>query len=512
MRINRLCVVVGLLAPALACRAVPSMYAAAGPANSLSGKVRVFGHLGGALDVTGAIVQLKFDAAKAAVINKDSSFTPGPGWTTWATNVIGNEAIWIGTSSGAPFHDGADIVTVRVRFLGQEPSKITLAKESTVSDQGFFTYDLGLDREITITPGDPPKPIHVPLGAAAHTGGAVMDGVAYAGTDNGKLFAYNVVDASPVQGFPVDIGAAVGKSVKITGRPAGYYGSTGKAIYLTTDKGDVVRVLPSGVVAWTSRPVPGHTNSTPAVTPDGSVYVNLGWETDAPSALNFLFQLDEVNGNALSLSPYLGKSTPDSMTDRSPTVDEHYVYVNASGDLRGGLVVLDRNNLMPRAEFAQGQDSLPPYVLGANLYLATRNGLLYSLNAVTFTPVSSFGSGGIVNVREPITTSPLAGPDGTVYVGTATGRVIAVDPSTGAATTLFDSGSNSPITGLVVNDTNLALTTKAGTFYVLAPQFPTESASASAGSEVNPGMVYDGQTDCFVFTTVAGDLCFVRGV
>jgi hypothetical protein len=93
MRISRLCVVAGLLAPALACRADPTMDIAPGSATSLSGKVRVTGRLGGAKSLSGAAVYMTFDPTWEAVSNAESSFTPGPGWQTAAYNVVGNEAL-----------------------------------------------------------------------------------------------------------------------------------------------------------------------------------------------------------------------------------------------------------------------------------------------------------------------------------------------------------------------------------------------------------------------------------
>jgi ABC-type amino acid transport substrate-binding protein len=106
-------------------------------------------------------------------------------------------------------------------FLNPTPGKVTLLADSNLADQAFDSFYVATDIEITVSPGAPPKPKHVPLAAAAHTGPAVLDGVVYAGTDGGKLQAFNVADATPVLGFPVDVAAAVGESVKITGRPAG---------------------------------------------------------------------------------------------------------------------------------------------------------------------------------------------------------------------------------------------------------------------------------------------------
>lgn len=509
MRNSTLCAVAGLLACAAASRANPTVEMRLGTVNSQSGIVKVVGRLGGSRSLTGVMAILQFDPAKVAVADSLSSATAAPGWTTWAFSASGNRAIWIGTNDSSTYNDSDEIVSIQLSFLSSTASSVVLSKNSQVSDERFVTFYPNTDQSMTITPRPAVTAQRIALGAPCHTGVSIVDSVVYAGTDDGRLHAYNLLNGKPVSGFPVDISAAVGQPVAISSRPAVYYGKTGQAIYLTTDKGHVVRVQPNGKVTWTIRPLPGYTNSTPAVTPDGSVYVNLGLEDTPNNLMNYVFRLDEVDGRALYLSPYLGASTSASPTDRSPAVDSRYAYVNAAGDIHGGLVILNQDNLMPRAEFAPNEDAFPPFVVGKSLFLSTRPGHVYELNSVTFAPISTFGQNGMLNIGEPLSTSPFAGPDGTMYVGTTRGRIFAFNGTNGSPTLFYDTKSAQPVSTLVVGGGVLAFGTEGGAFATVPLTDLTGAKSESVSGAVNPGMVYDAPDLAHVFTTVTGDL-YVR--
>jgi outer membrane protein assembly factor BamB len=237
------------------------------------------------------------------------------------------------------------------------------------------------------------------------------------------------------------------------------------------------------------------------------VLVNLGWESKSDGILNYLFQLDEVSGQAQYLSPYLGVSQADSLRDRSPALDQHYIYVNADGGVAGGMVVLDANNLTVRSELAMGEDALPPYISAGTVFLATRSGRLYKANCVTCTLDGSFGKWGVADVGEPICTPPFV--DGThIYVGTTKGHVYALDMVTGAKSLAYDTGSPSAIGGLTVDRLGgvLAFGDAGGSVYLVPLGQSGGALRTTVDGPVSSSPVYDSSTGLFYFVTEAGTL------
>lgn len=341
------------------------------------------------------------------------------------------------------------------------------------------------------------------MGASAHAQATAVEGVVYAGTDDGRLCAFSSPALAPVAGFPVDISATVGSAVALNSRPSVYYGQTGKAIYLTTNLGHVVKVWPDGRLAWSARPLNGATMSTPAVTSEGSVYVDLGLGTSP--ALNFLFKMDERSGLATYISPYLGASSAGGLADRSAAIDQRFAFVNATGQTTGGLAVLDQQNLTVRASFAPGEDALMPYEFGRSLYVATRGGHLYKVNASTMCADLAFGNLGDVAIHEAISAGPFLDARGTVWLGTASGRVWTVDGNTGTATVYLDSGKNAAVAGLLVtrNDV-LAFTTADGTLVQVPFGNSEPPVTTPLGAPPTPGLAFDGLYDRFLVTTTTG--------
>lgn len=346
------------------------------------------------------------------------------------------------------------------------------------------------------------------LGTPIQAAPSVVDGVVYAGGENGKLYALTSPALTPVPGFPVDIAAAVGAPVKLNSRPAVYYGKAGKAVYLTTDVGHVVKVWPDGRVAWVSHPLSGPTMSTPAVTPDGNVYVDLCKGSDPVS--NFVFKLDETSGVPASLSPYLGPYG-GALIDRSAAIDQRYCYVNASYQWLGSLAVLNQDNLMVRASFAPGEEALPPFLNGASVYVATKGGSVYRVNSVTMNADLGFGSLGRVKMGEAVTAGPFL-DSGVVYLGTASGRVWKLNGVTGVKSLFLDSGTNSAITGLLVTRGIVAFGTASATLQQVAVASPAIKTVETLSGPPAGGPVYDPVQRRFIIATTGGQVYSVPGM
>jgi len=340
------------------------------------------------------------------------------------------------------------------------------------------------------------------LNTSVSGGVTVAEKVAYACGGDGKVYARSTTDGSDVSGFPVDINAAVGATVKLPSRPAVYYGRTGKAIYLTTDRGDVLRVLPDGTVAWHIRPLTGQTASTPAVTPDGYVYVNLS--TGSGPFNNYVFKLDEATGTPQSLSPFLGYTTADNIGDFSPAANGRYLYVNAGWGSGSGLTLLNQDNLAVRSSFAGGEQCLSPLLLGTDLLLASKGGKAWKMNAVTLAPDLGFGHFGVADLGSPISASPFSDAVGNVYVGTTDGHILKWTPGTGSFQPFYT--ANAKIAGLTIDRTAgvLGFGTSNGSFVQVPLSQPLSATTATPGGPISTGTVYDSLTDRFIVVTDTG--------
>jgi len=305
------------------------------------------------------------------------------------------------------------------------------------------------------------------------------------GADDGFLYAQTAI-GGVVTGFPVDTRSmglpGTTDAVPIRSRPATYFGSDSTpSLYFTTAMGHVVSVALDGAVRWVAWPDPTAFNcsSTPAVTPDGSVYVALNGASGPR-----VWKLDAATGAIHGQSPPLGMPGSDSS---ALSVANNLIYLGitqaASG--QGALVVLD-TSLTPRAAgIATGEAVIaPPFVRGPYMYDGTLAGNLYRVNSVTTAPDPSFAGDGSVALGEPMDGGPFVvelTPGTTdIYVGTMQGRVYHVDGA-GSPSLLFDAATSPgglyPVGGLMhaaLSSRNVLAFSAGRAFYVLP--LPSEDA------------------------------------
>ena len=299
-----------------------------------------------------------------------------------------------------------------------------------------------------------------------------VEGVVYFGATNGLLYAYTTADGNPVAGFPVDISAAVGAAVQLLGRPSVYYGKYGKAIYVTTNRGDVVKVKPDGTIGWAIWSRAGTSTNTapaPAVTSDGWVFATINGKNGVQ-----LLRIDELTGESVIESAVLA---PASGSVSNPAVDGTKVYVGVQAGSTGDLLVLNGVDLSPLATFAGGEGVVaPPHVNGPDAYVGTMAGNLYKINSANAALDPSFGTGGAAIIGEPLVTDAFVKPaaattfaPGTpLYIGTGKGKVFEVDSMSGTASVLYDTTDGTGVVGgLVLNPASgtIAFGTSSGLFY-----------------------------------------------
>jgi outer membrane protein assembly factor BamB len=280
-------------------------------------------------------------------------------------------------------------------------------------------------------------------------------------------------------GFPVDISAYVGATVKLLGRPAVYFGATGKAIYLTTDRGDVVKVNPDGTPAWKFSVYAGTGTTTataPAVTTSGQVFAAINGANGL-----YVLKLDEATGTFVKSSPALGLPS-GNVSSPAVELDGAKIYVGAQGGTTGDLVVLNGADMAVLASFASGEGVVaPPHVRGMDSYVGTLAGNLYKVNSATLATDPVFGAAagtpGHAAIGEAVVTDAFPGAASLLYVGTDKGKVFDVNMADGAFTAAYDTtDATAVVGGLVVNRATgtLAFGTSAGKFY----EVPTTAGAA----------------------------------
>lgn len=347
------------------------------------------------------------------------------------------------------------------------------------------------------------------------------EGVVYFGSDNGKLYAVNAADGTAVPGFPVDIKASTGDGVSSYARPGVYYGSLGKAIYLTTAKHGVVKVWANGTVAWFNKlddtsPIGGL--ATPAVTPDGEVFAEMKTSNNV-----YLVKLKESDGSVVNTSAPL--ATDYFNWVGSPCIVAGNVYVGVRlypATPGGSLIVLNRADLTVKASTGGIHSNFNiPYVRGGNLYVGGELGLVFKMNAVTLAPDLGFGGysgnvpGGFAFIgpggadwTEVGPSPPVADrdPGGTIYAVawgpdpvdlTTKIHLAAIDVTNGKYRVLVDEVTDNA-RGLVVNNRSI-IGFNEGKYF---RQMPVDGGGRSILLPQYPGRpTYDPITGRFFVTT-----------
>lgn len=371
----------------------------------------------------------------------------------------------------------------------------------TADDKGNLYLNSG--NQTTITKVVASQPFMVENGQSNSAGAVIkssptiVDGVAYFGASDGKLYAYTVADGNPLDGFPVDVAEQLEQpNEKILGRPAVYITAAGKGIYFTTSGGYVCRLdedggnLRFGLVPLNT----GGVNAAPAVHPDGTVYVGL-YDGTAARVYRFNPTLTESMESAA-----LGYGNMTSVA-----VAGNNVFVGLAAAASKKLVVLNAATLDVLNTFEGEQVTSPPYVSEGNMYFGTLSGAFHKVNAATGVMDMSFGEDGAVNLGAPISASPFVAKDGPFFVPTDAGKVWTVWPDDGHSALFFDTGdSESPIGGVVVAADCLGFGTAAGTFYVV----PSGGDSAQVYRGHGPfsgAPAYDAGTKLFVGASEDGN-------
>ncbi|SFC39452.1 serine/threonine-protein kinase [Streptomyces aidingensis] len=251
----------------------------------------------------------------------------------------------------------------------------------------------GGGEEVTRRPAPGTRLWAFPTGGPAHTA-AVAAGVAYFGSDDGRLYAVGIADATERWRFPT--GGAVVSPPRVADGIA-YTGSDDSRLYAVD--------IRTGAEVWrvqTEGPV-----RTPAVT-SGIVC--------AGSHDGRLRALRADNGEEL------WTFTADSAVRSAAVVGGGLVYAGTAG---GVLYARDHRSGEARWEYAAGGEVFStPVLADGRIFFGSDDMNLYALDAATGERLWSYAADDKVRA-DPV----VAG--GTVYVGSSDDRLHAVDAATG---------------------------------------------------------------------------------
>jgi outer membrane protein assembly factor BamB len=319
------------------------------------------------------------------------------------------------------------------------PAHLGLNTQETVLSPSTVT---GLRQAWAITPGSAGDLVTDP---------AVVDGAAYVGSTNGKVYALNAATGATV--WTVTTGGQVRSSPAVAGGVV-YAGSADGRVYALN--------AATGAVLW-SVTIGGQVLDAPTVT-DGVVYIGSsnrrvyalnaatgavlwsvtigGQVLDAPTVTGGVVYVRGRDGNAYALDAATGATMwtasiggapmfgfPPSTS--SPAVADGMVYV--AGPYNGRLYALDAATgatvWTASAGYTVGGT---PAVAGGIVYALLGKGLgsadLRALNAATGAIVWAVPG---TSISSPSSVSPVVA-NGVLYTGTVAGVLVARDPATGA--------------------------------------------------------------------------------
>jgi len=192
-------------------------------------------------------------------------------------------------------------------------------------------------------------------------------------------------------------------------------------IYVGSSDGNVYALDPeTGMLIWKYN-TGSYVTSSPAIGPDGKVYVgSSNAKLYAFNGATGVKVWEYQTGNGVYSSPAIG-------TDGT-------VYVGSSD---GNVYALDPETGLLIWKYNTGSkvNSSPAIGPDGKTYVGSSNGKLHAFNGATGVKVWEYQTGG------PVESSPAIGSGGTVYVGSDDGKLYALNGATGAKQWEYQAGS-----------------------------------------------------------------------
>lgn len=321
-------------------------------------------------------------------------------------------------------------------------------------------------------------------GDAISSGAAVVDGIVYAASRDGNLYAVDGTSGDPVDGWPVDLGSESAAAPTVVEGTV-YVGDDGGVLHAVDTE--------TAEQQWrfeTDGPIVGG-----PVRFDGRVYTT---STDGT-----IYAVDAESGEQAAWSFEMGAGIEGGVA-LEQRADGATVYAGNSG---GDVVALDAETGEERWEEpfpAVGQVQSPPTVVDGTVYVTTVNGnegVVYAIDAETGEQQWVTERGGAI-IGSPAVTAD------SVYIGARDTVISALDVDTGDEQWRFDTNRQIIASPAVVGET-VYITDFGGTVIGLTPagdeRFTTElSARITASPAVADGRIYVGSEDGTLYALESG--------
>jgi len=319
-------------------------------------------------------------------------------------------------------------------------------------------------------------------GGAVRSSPAVVDGVAYVGSDDGKVYALDASTGDVIWSYAT--GGKVYSSPAVVDGVV-YVGSYDNNTYaLYASNGTLLWNYTTGGAVYSSPTISGgvvYVSSN-----DGYVYAlnastgDLIWNYDTGATMG-ISSAPAVSGNVVYIHP-------------CETVDIHAVYAN-----NGSLI---QKYVLTSKAIASSASSPPivcssPAVAGEMVYVGAYNGYVYALNTTAGSVSWSYYPG------EGVYSSPAV-VDGVVYVGSNNNNTYALDAGNGSLIWSYTTGSYVSSSPAVVNGV-VYIGSEDGKVYALNTSDGTLVWSYSTGDwvisspAVVDGVAYFGSGDSKVY-------------
>ncbi|MGW5847356.1 outer membrane protein assembly factor BamB family protein [Streptomyces sp. NPDC055254] len=270
------------------------------------------------------------------------------------------------------------------------------------------------------------QPWTYPTGGWVWSSPTVVDGIAYIGSNDRKVYALDAATGhcrwTHTTGSiwtSISTGSGVDSSPVVVDGTV-YVGSSDRKVHALD--------AATGTPRWTHT-TGGRVESSPAVV-DGTVYIG-SWDRR-------VYALDAATGASR------WTHTTGGRVESSPTVVDGTVYI---GSCDSKVYALDAATGTPRwTHTTGGVVTSSPTVADGTVYIGSWDRNLYALDAATGTPRWTHTTGGVVSSSPTVV-------DGTVYIGSWDRNLYALDAATGAPRWTHTTGSHVSSSPAVVDGT-----------------------------------------------------------
>ena len=336
-------------------------------------------------------------------------------------------------------------------------------------------------------------------------------GAAYFGSNDGKLYGINPVTGAPASGFTTyDITGVAGAGTTVLSRPSVYSLNGSPTVLFTSNNGYLFGLDSTGTPAFT--PVQLVTGET-TVSSSPMVFNNEIWVPMKNGSKVTLFKTDSSGTHAQSMD-----FTSDTDVKSSPSVFGPSAFIGTYGGVYRVASDLTVNNTVASVG-ASGSPFIANTSTTPIAFTATVDGKVYAANATNGTALTSFGTGGVVDLGITVASGDkisgsLFAYNGKLYIPGMDNKVYCLNISNGSgggsggSVVFFEAGSTGAVAAGVAVDPSgsgsVVFGSTDGRFYQVRLSDPSVYKMTNLGSAVNTTPTVDRTNRLVLVGTDAG--------